>query len=173
MKLKNRYTFCIVLAIFLAFTALSCKKGDTDQASEPDLSQSSKILKKAGDEYWNRMLEESVYLRMKYGLKIEKLPDVSFEYAQSLSDNAQSILEKLEQIDVKELSHEEWISLEILKWQSKKTVEGLKFFWLDFPVIPYFLFSTHRVFTSFQFKEKVDLEHYLNLLRQYPVFIND
>jgi hypothetical protein len=27
MKLKGRYRFCIVLAIFLAFTALSCKNG--------------------------------------------------------------------------------------------------------------------------------------------------
>jgi uncharacterized protein (DUF885 family) len=173
MKLKGRYRFCIVLAIFLVFTALSCKKEGTDQASEPDLSRSSKILKEAGDEYWNRMLEESVYLRLKYGLKIEKLPDVSFEHAQSLSDNAQSMLEKLEQIDVKELSHEELISLEILKWQSKKTVEGLKFFWLNFPALPYFLFGTHNVFTTFQFKEKADLEHYLDLLRQYPVFLND
>ncbi|HDZ26641.1 MAG TPA: DUF885 domain-containing protein [Candidatus Aminicenantes bacterium] len=171
MKLKGRYRFCIVLAIFLVFTALSCKKEGTDQASEPDLSRSSKILKEAGDEYWNRMLEESVYLRLKYGLKIEKIPDVSFEHAQSLSYNARSMLEKLEQIDVKELSHEEWISLEILKWQSKKTVEGLKFFWLNFPVTP--SSRMHQVYTTFQFKEKVDLEHYLNLLRQYPVFIND
>lgn len=27
MKSKGRYRFCIVLAIFLAFTALSCKNG--------------------------------------------------------------------------------------------------------------------------------------------------
>jgi len=165
-----------VLAVFLAisislFTA-ACQK-ESQQAPDISTAQSSKILKEIGDEYWNYLLEESIYLRLKYGLKIHKLPDISFSFAKTQSDFASSILEKLKKVKPEELTHEESLSWEILSWDAENLIEGLKFYWLYTPITPYSspMPLAHRIFTSFQLKAKEDLDHYSNLLKKYPAFI--
>ncbi len=168
----KRAALTICLAIYISFFATACQN-QSQQASDISTTQSSKILKEVGDEYWNYLLEESIYLRMKHGLKIHKLPDITFSYAKTQSDLASSILERLKEVRVEELSHEELISWEILKWDAENLIEGLKYHWLYFPVTPYSspLPLVHRVFTTFQFQAKEDLGHYLNLLKKYPPLI--
>lgn len=160
------------LAIFISFLNTDCQK-ESQKTPGTLASRSSQILKEVGDDYWSYMLEESLYLRMKYGLEIHKLLDISFQYAKAQSKFASSILERLNEVKIEELSHEELISLEILKWETKNFIEGLKFYWLYIPVTPYSspIPIVHRAFTTYHFKEKKDLDHYLNLLKKYPPFI--
>jgi uncharacterized protein (DUF885 family) len=53
------------------------------------------------------------------------------------------------------------------------TVEGLDHFWLSFPVTPYAspISTVHTAFLYFPFEAAGDLDAYLALLRQYPVFL--
>jgi len=170
----KRTALAIFLAISSFFFTAACQK-ESGQDLSLSTTQSSKILKEVADEYWNYWLEESIYLRMKHGLKIHKLPDITFSYANTQSDFASSILEKLKEIKPEDLSHEESISSEILRWDAENLIEGLKFYWLYIPVTPYSspLPLVHRVFTTFQFKVKEDLDHYSNLLKKYPPFIKN
>jgi len=168
----KRTALIIFLAISISFCMTACQK-ESQQAPDMSATRSSKILKEVGDEYWNYLLEESIYLRMKYGLKIHKLPDISFSYAKTQSDFASSISEKLKEVKPEELTHEELLSWEILKWDAENFIAGLKFYWLNIPVTPYSspIPLVHRIFTTYQFKAKEDLDHYSNLLKKYPLFI--
>jgi len=173
MKSKPRQTaLSIFLAILISLSIAACQK-ESQQAPDVPATRSSKILKEVADEYWNYWLEESIYLRMKHGLKIHKLPDISFSYAKTQSEFASSILEQLKELKAEELSHEELLSWEILRWDAENLIAGLKFYWLYIPLTPYSspIPLVHRVFTTFQFKAKEDLDHYLSLLKIYSPLI--
>ncbi len=167
MKRKKIYLLLVCVCFFIFFS-FSCKK-EREQISRPEASESSKILHQVAEDYSRHLLEESLYLRLKQGLSIEKLPDLSFSYARSEADYASSVLEKLARILPEELSHEEYLTLEILRWEAKNTVEGLRFFWLSFPITPYssLLPYVHRAFMIHEFRNVEDLKHYLFLLEKY------
>ena len=171
LKKRTRSFFILTfLAVFVFLTSEGTTRQNAGRA--PSLS-SSDILKKAGDAYWNFLLEDGLSLRLQQGLRIEKFPDLSLEKARADSSFAASLLEELEKAKVEDLSHEESLSLQILDWELKNAVDGLKYYWLVFPVTPYSspLPVVHRAFKTYPFKEKSDLDHYVNLLKRYPRFI--
>jgi uncharacterized protein (DUF885 family) len=173
MKSKTNQTLVMVL-LLISFVVLTsdCKKDSTEPVTA-DASNSSQILKEAGDEYWDHILEESLYMRMKYGLEISKLPDLTIEYAQSEVDRAVALMEKLQAVDPEELNHEETLTLDILKWSLQNTIDGHGYFWFGFPITPYSspLTMVHRAFTDFKFESESDCEQYMNLLQQYAPFV--
>ena len=173
MRMRRNQALFVASLVIFSLLVISCKKKPDDK-SGLSTTPSSGILKKTGDDYWQFMLDESIYLRYKYGLKIEKLPDSSFQHAQYQADFAASVLDRLQEINIDELSHEEWISLEILRWEMQNIKDGLQYYWLSVPVTPYAspLPTVHRVFTEFQLNEVADLTHYISLLKKYPTFIN-
>jgi len=122
MKFKEKRTLLFVLVgTFIIFSISACQRKETQKTAKTNLSKSSEILKKVGDDYWKHMLEESLYLRINYDLKIEKSPDVSFPKAKVDAAFAESLLKRLEELKIEELSHEESISFEILQWQARNT----------------------------------------------------
>ena len=136
-------------------------------------SQGQDSLKQIQDDYWRHQLNESISLRMKYGLPIEKLPDPSYEGQEKEAAFARSILDRLLKLDAQGLSHQEWISYEILKWTTTNTVEWPQHFYLASPVTPYasVIPDVHQLFQRYRFQEVKDLDHYLAVLRQYPALI--
>ena len=132
-------------------------------------SSGSAELKGIQDDYWEHQLEESLYLRLKFGLPIEKLNDVSYEGAKKETAFSQSILDRLKKIDPSGLNEEDRISYDILQWENSTAVEGFKYFWLNSPVTPYAspIPTFNRVFREFEFKNADDSERYLRLLKQY------
>lgn len=161
-----------LLAISMVFSSISCTKKEEVKIEEI-LSPSSKLLKEVGDEYWNLIVEENPAIRIKRGLKIIELPDVSYPYASYQAAFAESVLKRLQDVKLEELNHQDKVSLEILKWEAKNSSEALKFYWLSIPVTPYSspLRAVHQIYTGFQFQKKEDLSDYLGLLKQYPSFV--
>jgi uncharacterized protein (DUF885 family) len=133
------------------------------------LNSGSAELKAIQDDYWKHQLEENLYLRLKFGLPVEKLPNVSYEGAKKKTAFSQSILNRLKKIDATDLNEQEQISYNILQWENSAVVEGHKYFWLTTPVTPYAspITTINRVFREFQFKNGKDATRYLNLLKQY------
>ncbi len=133
----------------------------------------SEVLKQIENDYWQHLLNETPYFQLKYALPIERLPDISYEKAKSEAAFSQSMLDRLSKVNNAELSHEESLSVQILKWENTNVVEGLQYFWLDTPVTPYNspVPVVHRIFMEYQFQSKQDLDHYQKLLKQYPLFV--
>jgi uncharacterized protein (DUF885 family) len=122
------------------------------------------------DQVWERTLADSLHLRLKLGLPIEKLPDLSYARAEADTAFAREVLERLSEVDRRELAWEEVLSLDSLAWQLEMAVEGHRFHWLAFPITPYAspLPLVHRAFTEHRFRGQADAERYLGLLAAYP-----
>jgi uncharacterized protein (DUF885 family) len=101
-------------------------------------------------EQWQRMLDRSPGLRIREGLPVTTLPDLSHQAAVADAEHAQGVLERLAAIDPAVFheagDHERWLTYKILRWQARVTVEGLPFFWHGFQVTPYS--SGFAVFTQ-------------------------
>lgn len=171
---RGRLCLSAFLSIFISFWIISCKK-ESLQDTGHKVSPSSQLLKQVAEDYWDHLIKENIFLRFKLGLEINKLPDVTFDHFKSEADFSSSILERLKEVKPGELNHEQELSLDILKWENKNVVGGLKYFWLSFTVTPYTspLPFIHRVFTSYKFEDDQDVNHYLDLLKKYPLLIND
>jgi len=173
-RTRKDWMLGLAAVFFLVFpnSSLANQSGGVSSNKKP--SKSSEVLKRVEDDYWKHLLDESIYLRMKYGLRIEKLPDLSFDFAASEAAFGRAILERLREVKPEDLRHEEIIYLEALKWDANKTVEGLRFYWLSFPVTPYAseIPTVNLALSYYQFKDKPDLEHYLSLLNKYPSFVS-
>jgi uncharacterized protein (DUF885 family) len=122
------------------------------------------------DEYWQLQLADDIGSRLALGLPIERLPDVSEEHFRELGAAARRLLERLERIDRTALSHEDWISLAIIEWQSRQAVTMQDHFWLlpEMSVMVLPLRTVNDVLGSLPLREPRDLDAYLALARQYP-----
>jgi uncharacterized protein (DUF885 family) len=121
-------------------------------------------------DYDRQLLDRDPSLRIQRGLDVTKLPAYSFGQAQSDARDLRALRERLARIDPQRLTHEEWLSREILDWQLAIYAEGADHFWDFFQVTPYaspFRAPLHQVFTSFTFRTEKDRLRYLDLLKQY------
>jgi uncharacterized protein (DUF885 family) len=120
-------------------------------------------------EYDKLSLDREPSVRLQRGLDVTRFPELSLEEAQKDAAALRALRERLARIDPRRLTHEEWLSREILDWQLATYAEGASHFWDFFQVTPYAssLRSLHQVFTSFTFRTEKDRLRYLDLLRQY------
>jgi uncharacterized protein (DUF885 family) len=140
--------------------------GATAPATKP---RPSRALAAILAEYDRYELENDPGLRIQQGLPVKTLPDFSYEGARKRTAFYRSLRERLARIDSKGLTHEEWLSREILDSNLSAFTEGLLHFWDFFQVTPYSapFRSLHQVFTGFTFKTVQDRDRYLDLLQQY------
>jgi uncharacterized protein (DUF885 family) len=163
------------------FLALLCSLavlpllGTADETSkEPGPSASSKALAAIVEEYETYQLERNPGARIQRSLDVTRLPDFSYEAEQKDAAFSRALRERLARVDAAGLTHEEWLTREILDWQLGLSVEGLEHVRTIFQITPYnapFRGQLHEVFTSFTFDDEKDLDRYLDLLRQYAVAI--
>lgn len=166
----------IALVVFLLGlgTALPTSRGrEPSRAIAMANTRSSGLLAKAGDDYWNFLRNRSLGLRLRLGLPIEHLPDLSEARAFADAKFGAVLLENLRGLREHELSHEESLSLAILRQEARELVEAPRGWWLTFPVTPYAspLRVVHQAFTTWRFREAEDLGRYAALLNRYAGFI--
>jgi uncharacterized protein (DUF885 family) len=171
-KMRRNALIFIILIFLMIF---ACAKVE---AVETRPSNSTKILKAVTDEYWQFLLEDSIdsiYLRQEQGLEIKSLPQLTIEKAEAGIRKVRSLLQKLKEIKPNEISYDEHLSLQILEWEMENQINGHDYFWLYIPIASYSspVPWVNRVFTEFQFQESKHLKQYLDLLGQYPGFIED
>ena len=142
-------------------------------AADPPATATSAAVRRAADEYWQFLARESVTIRTREGLPVDRLPDVSLAHAEANAAFGKSLLAGLASVKESELAHEDALTLAILRREAQQLGEAPKFYWLTFPVTPYtFQFlGVHPVFASHPFRDKADADHYLSLLGQYPGFL--
>jgi uncharacterized protein (DUF885 family) len=137
-------------------------------------NSSSRAVRDVGDAYFNWMKEDSLYLRVRLGLNVERLPDLTLAKAEKDIGRAKELLAQLEKIKPEELNHEEELSLDVLRLRLNSIVDSLRFYWFAFPVTPYTtpLNEVNTMFAGYVFKDKAAADHYLDLLNLYPNLIH-
>lgn len=150
----------------LALTILVLPLLGAAPAAKPRPSQALAAVLAEYDKY---ELENDPGLRIQQGLPVKTLPDLSYEGARKRTAFYRSLRERLARIDPKGLTHEEWLSREILDSNLSAFTEGFPHFWDFFQLTPYSapFRGLHQAFTGFTFKTVQDRERYLDLLGQY------
>ncbi|HKA36976.1 MAG TPA: DUF885 domain-containing protein [Thermoanaerobaculia bacterium] len=153
------------LAVVAAFLAVSA-------AEKP--AADSAAVQKAADDYWKFLETESLPIRVRAGLPVDRMPDLSLEHARANAAFGKSLSDSLAAVDVKKLSHEDSLTLRVLQREAKTLAEGPDYYWLNFPATPY-VFSflgVAQVFATHPFKSKADADHYLSLLTKYADLVD-
>lgn len=161
--------FLVVLGI-----ALPNSPGPTRSAAIAMAStRSSGLLANAEKDYWEFLQKRSLELRLRLGLPIEELPDVSEGRARADAAYGVSLLQKLRGLRELELSHEESLSLAMLRDAARDLGASRRDYWLTFPMTPYAspLREVHQAFTSWRFRTPEDLDRYAVMLTRYAGFI--
>jgi uncharacterized protein (DUF885 family) len=114
-------------------------------------------------------LERSPMLRLRQGLPVNQLPDLSEAQVERDAEFGRSLAERIARIDAKALAHDDWLTLEILRWEIDELTET-RFERLAFQVLPYStpIRGVQQIFPVLPIREKPDRDRYLALLREYP-----
>jgi uncharacterized protein (DUF885 family) len=165
---RARGPFGFLLSLAVGFLAALMTVG----AGAP--SKSSQTLQKAADDYWAFLEKERADIRLREGLPVDRLPDVSLAHAQANAAFGKGVLDRLSSVKAAELSHDEELTLAILRGEADELVSAPPHYWLTFPVTPYIFRSvgSAQVFTSHAFRNKADADHYAMLVAQYPDLIH-
>jgi uncharacterized protein (DUF885 family) len=136
-------------------------------------TRSSELLAKAEKDYWDFLQKRSVSLRLRLGLPIDEMPDLSEERVIADARYGVSLAEKLRGLRAHELSHEESLSLEILRAQAQELTDARRDYWLTFPVTPYASpqRAVQQIFATWRFEEPRDLDRYAALLTRYATMV--
>ena len=132
-------------------------------------STPSQRLAALGEEVFLHSLEENGLARLRYGLTVEKLPDVTEEGNRTDEAFWQSVARRVTLIPDRGLDHEEVLSKAILGWQAARAVEGAKYYWFSSGVTPYAspMSSIHQLFAAVPVATPEDRTRYVGLVRQY------
>ena len=130
---------------------------------------SSDVVRKAGDEYWAFLEREDLNVRVQEGLPVDRLPDISLKHVEESAVFGRSLEAELARASEKDLSHEEQLSLAILREQARVLADAPSRYWLTFPMTPYAFqaLGVNLALASHPFRGRPDAEHYLALASQY------
>jgi uncharacterized protein (DUF885 family) len=163
------FVFFLVLGIALPNSPGRARSAAIAMAN----TRSSGLLASAEKDYWAFLQKRSLELRLRLGLPIEELPDLAEGRARADAAYGASLLQKLQGLRELELSHDESLSLAMLRDAGENLTASRRDYWLTFPVTPYAspLRDVHRVFTGWRFRTPEDLDRYATLLTRYARFI--
>jgi uncharacterized protein (DUF885 family) len=144
-------------------------------AGEPKVEDAAPPVSLIGEEYLQLLSEDSLFLRLKRGLVVDRLPDLSPARAEARVARAQALLSRLEELPEASLAGEERWSHAMLRRKLRHEVEAHRHYWLGFAVTPYAspLGPVHQVFRALPLATPEDAGRYLALLGQYPGLVGE
>lgn len=137
-------------------------------ATETDAGRLARLI----DEYWHYPLLGTFYARFLAGEPVD-LPDLSDQKANSDAEFERRLLAELRTINAGHLSHEDFLNLQVLRWQMEIDIGFAKYHWFDVEITAHAspLPVVQAIFERQQFLGAADLDRYLKLLQQLKVFI--
>jgi len=171
-----RHCACVCgLLVFLFAAALPgavfAQTQGTSQATSS--KKSSALLARVASEYSQYTLSHNFFERFRSGAPMEKLPDLSEKNAKADGAFAAHILAELKDVKPPELTHDEQLTLKILRWQADLDQEFARYYWVEIGASAYssVVPVVQRILDDQRFRKASDLDHYLSLLNTYPAFI--
>ena len=156
-------------AAVLLSLALSpaCAPGDREPAPDP----AAEVAALAA-EAWDHLLSQNPYFQVRSGMLLRQLPD--FTEAQAAANVAfyRSLLARLDALPADALSHQDAITVAMLRWDARQVIDAEPYYWLGFPYSPYlagFGFNfVHGQLAAHPFSDpQAHTENYLVLLNEY------
>ena len=125
---------------------------------------------------WQRALDHSPHLRLKAGLPVTEIPDITYEAALDEANFSKTMLVQLSAIPINELTHEDWLTWDMLRSHLEFKVKGVDYYWLQFSVTPYngggLLGSVNRIIKAVVINTPEDSNIYLGLINEYTELLD-
>lgn len=137
-------------------------------------TQSSALLNQVILDFQAYQIKESPYLRLRRGLTIENLPEISEKKEEENQQKIRAFLTRLKNIKKKELTHQEVLSYELLKLDFENSIQAHQYLNLYMLIQPYNspIQGINQLFRIYRFTKPDSMENYLHLLKQYPRLID-
>ena len=138
-------------------------------ANETDAARLARII----DQYCHYPLIGTFYARYLAGEAVD-LPDISEKKANSDADFERRLLTELQTVRADRLSHDDFLNLQVLRWQMETDIGFAKYHWFDLEITAHAspLPVVQAILERQQFQRPTDLDRYLKLLQQLKVFID-
>ena len=134
-------------------------------------SDASVELDNIADTVWQHALEREPYLRIKAGIPVHFLPDISYQDAVSEAAFSQSILKRLAQLPAESLSHQQRLTSVVMQRALQHKINDLEHYWLSFVVTPYIggyrLGSITNILGTSSIEHAEGRARYLRLIGEY------
>ena len=156
-------------------TSLVLLMATAASAAPPSSSPAGDAVRAVGAEYLKALTAESLFLQLRQGLPVSRLPDITLPGAEARAGNARRLLDRLEAVPAAGLAEEDLLSKELLERKLRFEAEAPRAYWLGFDVTPYVspFGDIHSAFRALPLKTKADADAYLALLAKYPAFVAD
>ena len=172
-------SFGIVL-LFLLLSACNQEPGNTntshpEEAGETDRTPaqtqaqdaSTLALRSLAEDVWSRSLDQSTYLRLQYGLPIERFEDITLaQHRENLAAKA-AFRQKLGKIDPANLGPDDLITFEILTFELADDGANDNDYWLTFDITayqaPYLFRFAQQALAAQVITDEAHANHYLHL----------
>jgi uncharacterized protein (DUF885 family) len=150
---------------------LACSLPSTIPAAA--LAASGDEVRAVGAEYLAALSEDSLFLRLKAGLRIERFPDLSLAHAEVRGRQAAALLARLEAVPDAGLEAEDRLSRDLLRRKLAFDADAPRHFWLGFDVTPYAspFGQAHQALRALPLRTGAEADAYLALLAKYPSFV--
>ena len=157
-----------LLSILLLLSCLPASALSQASAPETDAARLARLV----DEYWHYPLTGTFYSRYLAGEPVDLL-DISEEKANSDAAFERRLLVELQTVNADRLSHDDFLNLQVLRWQMEMDIGFAKYHWFDIEITAHAspLPVVQAIFERQQFQGPDDLDRYLKLLQQLKVFI--
>ncbi len=141
--------------------------------AQPVTDEAAAAVRAVGALYLELASEDSLFLRLKQGLPIDRLPETSLARAEERAARARALVARLEAVPEARLQAEDRLSREMLRHKLHFEADAPRDYWLGFEVTPYAspLGPVHQAFRALPLRTKADTDRYLALLGQYPAFV--
>lgn len=172
MNVRRPPAGALILTAILAVAAPGLAQEPRAQPGPSSEASAAARLDALAEEYWQRQLAEWPDLRIKEGLPVTRLRDVSYEHARETAAWAQGLLDRLAAIDAARFDaagdHGRWLTHRTLEWEARQHVDGLPHFWQRFQVTPYAsgFGALVQLFAQLPVTTPEERETYLDLLSQ-------
>lgn len=150
--------------------ALLCLSALTSAAE----TASARLVREVGEAYLQILTRDVPMRRLKLGLPIEKLPDVTLAGEERDAREASGLLARLGPVKRAELTHEETLSLDVLTRQLTLRVDAPKNFYYRFQVTPYLspLGGVGQIFTAMPLATAAERDRFLARLAEVPPLVD-
>lgn len=157
----------VKLVLICALLLASCSP---DKAHEK--IDSSAVLREVGEGYQRNQEDQWLYLQLKNGRKVEKIPLLP-SVVRGPDEELRQLLSRLDEIRADQLSPEDKITLGGLRWDLRMDLERLGHHWSLFSMTPRQVRSSsiRDLFEDFTFTDAGEADRYLRLVDQLPDWI--
>ena len=136
-RIRNSLCGTAFLFVVLSTSAGCAGDGEAVPGRSSGETSATERLGRLFDEVWQASLERSAYLRMREGVPIERLDDLSYESHAADVARAQRWLEELAEIEPALAEHADRIDAAALRWDLETAVAGDRWFWHQSVLTPY------------------------------------